>query len=650
MRRGVRLLLCAGSPLALHVIAFAQQASQTVDARARAVAAASRARTSDSDALLSNVVTPGLAGKPIATVDGKTRFAPSITCTKSATLLELLVQPGPTGDLRQVRIARDRDFDGAFDSQTLLPEPISGVCANGVIACDPGTWKECRAFAWSVDESQNIGLVQTTMPQLAGCYCLNNSCGTDLAWGNMAGILKDLGGGVVGALTTADPRIGVAQAQVEGPVIRYTGAQTTACAANHGVDQTRYRAAPELLGGDAAAVAAASSIFQAVKASPGGLGKAQQVSACTISREIGMSSPDAQAVITRSSGGYATTAPTPDRLSFLMGSPSDDSLKGGKCGLFDFRMTIDVRDRERLKAVRLARYYADDWAQVRVDGQQVASGPSPWTGMGLPPGKCEKSGPFHAAPAMDLTAFMTPGPHEIWLRVAVGDEGEAFAQIDADLDLACRASERVVDLCAGYAGQSHCRLKDETVDGVATFRSGVATGLSPLPQTRTVGTGACTTQIGRDFFLRERRYTCTIDTGSTASPDLSRSAYIIDRSTPSLLADRARTADGGFQETARSFALPDRGSVPTCEPVCKTRSARVNSDAAADGVVGALQNTPQGWDTYYHACNAQNVCPAGPSEEIVSACGCLDDFPEAVAMMQTVRLAGADLVCTATVP
>ena len=40
---------------------------------------------------------------------------------------------------------------------------------------------------------------------------------------------------------------------------------------------------------------------------------------------------------------------------------------------------------------------------------------------------------------------------------------------------------------------------------------------------------------------------------------------------------------------------------------------------------------------------------AGPGEEIVSACGCLDDFPEAVVMMQTVRLGGADLVCTGEV-
>jgi hypothetical protein len=92
--------------------------------------------------------------------------------------------------------------------------------------------------------------------------------------------------------------------------------------------------------------------------------------------------------------------------------------------------------------------------------------------------------------------------------------------------------------------------------------------------------------------------------------------------------------------------LPDRGSVPACEAICKTHAPRVNNDAASSGVVGDKQNAPTGYDTFYHACDSANRCPAGPGEEVVSACGCLDDFPEAVVMMQTVRLAGADLVCT----
>ena len=127
---------------------------------------------------------------------------------------------------------------------------------------------------------------------------------------------------------------------------------------------------------------------------------------------------------------------------------------------------------------------------------------------------------------------------------------------------------------------------------------------------------------------------------------MSRGAYIIDHSTETMLADRTLASDGTVTTTTRPFALPDRGSVPACEPICKTRAPKANSEVAIDGVVGAKQNDPAGWDIFYHACTGDKQCPTGPSEEIVSACGCLDDFPEAVAMMQTVRLAGADLVCT----
>jgi hypothetical protein len=104
---------------------------------------------------------------------------------------------------------------------------------------------------------------------------------------------------------------------------------------------------------------------------------------------------------------------------------------------------------------------------------------------------------------------------------------------------------------------------------------------------------------------------------------------------------------GKLQGSQSSITLPDQGSVAACEPICKTRAPKANSDVAVDGVVGARQNDPAGWDIYFHSCTTNNACPLGEGEELISACGCLDDFPEAVVMMQTVRLSGADLVCRA---
>lgn len=632
-------LICASALIAVPATA------QTVEDRARAAAEAARAKTSDSDRLLNNYVTPGLAGQPIPTVDNSKTFTPNIACQKTASMMEVLVQPSPGGDLATVSIARDTDLDGTIDSRSNLPVIVSGICANGVISCQPGTWDQCKYFRWDVDGARNLKLTQVEMPQLAGCYCINNSCGTNLAWNNMPSVLRDLGGGMIGSLTTADPRYGVAEAVIDGPMIRYVGAQSTACASNPSLPQTTYRASPATIASDAYAASTSSPVFQALAASQVGTGTALQYRHCTIERQVTVLKPRAEDIISRVSGGYSTIQ-NGSSFDFLMGSPADNSL-GGNCSLIDFRMTLHVGDADSIASARLVEYFADDWGQVRIDGTLVGSGPENWTTMGLPPHNCEQKKTFYRYPNLDLKPWLTPGDHEIWLRVAVASGGEAFAQIHVDVDDNCRTLEQVVDGCGGIEADPQCRIDSELVDGVQTFINGVATGLQPLPQTRVLGGTACPTDLTRDFFLKDRTYRCKID--DVAQPDTSRGAYIIDHSTETLLADRARQSDGSYAESTRAFSLPDRGSVPACEAICKTRAPKVNNDAAPDGVVGTKQNDPTGYDTFYHACDSGNRCPTGPGEEIVSACGCLDDFPEAVVMMQTVRLAGADLVCTGSV-
>ncbi|MBJ7442089.1 MAG: hypothetical protein JHD35_24145 [Sphingopyxis sp.] len=642
MRPATLVLVAA---LSLHVPLHAQTAQD----RARAAAAAARAKSADSDALLGNYVTPGLAGQPITTLDTKQTFTPNLACQKSATLLELLAQPSATGDIGTLSISRDSDLDGSFDEALTVPVPTSGICANGIISCTPGSWDACRFFRWDASASGALKLSQVELTDLAGCYCVNNSCGSNLVWGNMASILKDLGGGVVGALTTADPRIGIAQASIDGPLIRYTGAQTTSCTAQPQVGATAYKANPGAMAGDAYGAAQTSSIFQALSASSTGTGTSQVRRSCAITRQITQEEMTAEMIIDRVVGGYSTYAAGPNSRTFVMGSPIDNSLSGGSCTLIDFHMTLRVKDAARLQQLLLTRFGGDDWAQIRIDGELVGSGPEAWTGSGPPPGKCEKKSAFYVDPGLDLTSRLTQGDHDIWLRVAVADGGEAYAAIEAKVDAGCKSSEQLVDSCSGYAANNACRLDDENVDGVITYRNGVKTGLTPLSQTRLIGTGACATSINRAFFERQRSYTCTVDSGAVPQPDLSRGAYIIDHSTETLLADRVKNADGSHSLTTRNFSLPVAGSVNACEPICKTRKAQVNIAAAPDGLTGSRQSDPMGWDDHYHACQENGVCPAGEGEELVQGCGCIDDFPEAVAMMQTVRLGGADMVCTSAV-
>lgn len=621
----------------------ASAASQTMEDRARTAADASRAKTSDSDAIRQNYLTPGLSGQPIRTVDDSAAFTPSIACQKTATMLEIMAQPSTTGDLGTVSIARDTDLDGTVDARSNLPMPVSGICANGIVSCAPGSWNGCTAFQWDIDENRIPKLVQVAMSQLAGCYCINNSCGANLAWSNMASVLRDLGGGVIGALTTADPRYGVVEAVIDGPVIRYVGAQSTACAQDQTVAQSAYRANPAAIAGDAATMAAGSSIFQMVKASPAGIGAAEETRACSVVRNVSLTPVTFDDVVQVSGAVQSVSTCGAGCRVYRIGGDGNCSYPAAS-----FLATFTLAKPDRLLSARLTSIWAEDWVQARVNGAIVASaGRRPWLTDALPSGDCEVSGDYSAFPNLDLTETAKAGPLAVEARNhAGGGHRGGYLDVRIEVDTSCQTSERIVDQCGGYAGSDACRLTTESVDGVQTFRQGVATGLRPLPQTRILGSDTCSVQLTRDFFERDRSYRCALGTGSVTAPDLSRSAYILDHSTETMLGDRTRQADGSMSVTTRPFSLPDRGSVPACEAICKTRAPKTNNDAAIDGVVGARQNDPSGFDTFYHSCDSGNRCPVGHGEEIVSACGCLDDFPEAVAMMQTVRLAGADLVCT----
>jgi hypothetical protein len=259
-------------------------------------------------------------------------------------------------------------------------------------------WDACRFFRWDTSATGSLKLSEVELTDLAGCYCVNNSCGSNLVWGNMASVLKDLGGGVVGALTSADARIGIAQASIEGPVIRYTGAQTTSCAAQPQIGATAYKANPNAISGDAYAAAEASSVFQALSASSTGAGTSEVSRNCTITRQITQEEITAEKIIDRVSGGYATYASSAGTVTFVMGSPADNSLSGGSCSIFDFHMTLRVKDVDRLQQVLLTRFGADDWAQIRVDGELVGSGPR-WTGWACRPENARRKAPSMSIPA-----------------------------------------------------------------------------------------------------------------------------------------------------------------------------------------------------------------------------------------------------------
>lgn len=142
--------------------------------------------------------------KLLQTLDGSTSFQANITAPASAKFLEVFIQPGGTGDLQKVVISQDLDTNGTFDSVYTLPRTVSGVCGNGYISCNQGTWNNCQYYRWAAGADGKIADVSASITDLGGCYCINSSCGSNLVWVNSAIVLKDLGGGIVNAVHTSN--------------------------------------------------------------------------------------------------------------------------------------------------------------------------------------------------------------------------------------------------------------------------------------------------------------------------------------------------------------------------------------------------------------------------------------------------------------
>jgi len=71
----------------------------------------------------------------------------------------------------------------------------------------------------------------------------------------------------------------------------------------------------------------------------------------------------------------------------------------------------------------------------------------------------------------------------------------------------------------------------------------------------------------------------------------------------------------------------------------------VFSDGSNHGVTGEKQRDPVTYDFFYRPCKV-GVCQIETGETVVKECQCLEEFGEAAAMMQLLRMASSDLVCS----
>lgn len=637
--KGTRLVGVLWATCALPALLHA--ANPAISAAQQSANALKGGRFDSKQAIQNNAIGPLQGRNKMRAQSGQT-FDASVQCAQAQPMLTLLGSPGNTGDLQSLIVSADLNLDGTPDSTISPARPVSGVCANGLVSCDAGTWNNCTAWSWVATASQ-INLQTVGMRQLKGCYCINNSCGSSLSWSNLGLILSDLGSGAAQAIQKVYPNYVISSTSNNGAQVEFFGADSSGCATG-GRPPTQYLANSATLGADLNAKVTADtanpkSLYSIVTNSPAATASATTTNSCTISR----------------------TVPVTDDTCTIQPDVIQDSCQ-----------TLANNPDCVLKS-------------ENVDGVTTYSRYAPTGLVPLPITKTVTSSTgFYPAPATlpyDLSS----------VHYAYAETSTAFITV-TDINLArqysrtgcikksrqCiwrRAGQRpgggVLGLSWGWTRTGRTRKTTTTTGGILGtggtiieyewcrdignygFKPGTnviwvsggcrgnftVSGLIPKP---------CGHDVTRDWWTKKQVWECKAQPSKFNFDDALHRADVAQRTAVlgSGFTETHRDANGNWIE--QKIALGAPAALPTvgaCEPVCKVSKTVVDDRVNPLRTAASNRLAPTTRKVFRYPRCVNNKCPTEPGEVIEKGCQCVNDFAEAATIMQMLRQAGQDVTC-----
>ncbi|HOD72725.1 MAG TPA: hypothetical protein PKO27_17015 [Deltaproteobacteria bacterium] len=711
------------------------------------------------------------ASTPLSTLDGSQQGAAQLSCPSSQRFMEIFIQPGPSGDITTLMVNQDTDFDGVLDYSYLAPFAVSGVCANGVIACDSGTWTNCTPYVWTSYADGRVNLQPAADSDMKQCFCVNTSCGSGLVLRNIAIVLKSIGGGVVAAIHHNSSRYVISDVKIDGTYAQYFGQDSTGClAAVGGANVEQYFYNPNALQGavdaEAASQAGDPGSYYTMLTGVASVQSPMSLRQCRITRVASMtvdpsgychmlenvddrcqaiaSDPECSSfpreevvdgvttinnfVVT----GLAPSLSCRDFTTTLQAScnyvcPGDGGWQipclnnpvctvggrmavcsGGVCPL-DAAVTCSsaptciANGEARLCQVQysiqeatggwsnginvvasgnMLRFYSSTASFVCVENPALPC--MDWGGWGYycdlgdgRYGTCEyqygttETGHVTFAPGTTLTALVE-GPNYLcgWAfgggNVFGLDRGYYGAKVTFTIAGATVTGLSADPFAGLYRSSVSTNGSSLWISGIGLNRPGgehwgsgsvrfdFSPNHCPLPYgTPCGGTPAacyqtCQNTTCRDWWVKERTYVCK--TGSYDFSDARRRVQSIrdsvqDQQTAFYYRDYRKTETGWqYEDSTYDMSGAYRPIVGACETACKTRrlvdDTKTTIATKKDDFV-----TPSTYQFFYKKCTEAG-CPVGPSEDIVRDCQCMNEFAEAAVIMQSLRQAGRDIICT----
>ena len=611
------------------------------------------------DALNQNLSVPMTnSATPMHTVNGATSFTAASSVPSSKQFLQILIQPASTGDLSTVVVMQDLNGGGAFTNSSTLGMPVSGVCANGFISCTPGTWSNCQPYIWQSDNTGALSVAPTGITQLGGCYCINSSCGNALAWKNASLVLKDLGGGAVGAIHVADASVVISNVSTDTTTISYYG-QLVRNATNAGQsslpalassptvmqDQSYYNNWASL---DAAKnnIATAqgsdptSLYYQVVNGVGANTGGSQR--SCTVKRAGVITSVPVASYSGTGSGGlcddyylYAQIKQVGNQAYSL------ELVDTGPYGLIQMHANcMDDPGGDHWHVMKVVQLPQDSGSnQVKLTKAQFAL--SNVGGMG-----CSSFG------IISIDGIMQGFGNPTLTSAVCTQKGAQYITFDWSYLFEFSTDtyqETVSDDCTAFEHDPDCQLEDDVVDGVQVVTNFNGTGLWPLPTCNTYTGVVGPMNICRPWWYQQRTYMCKNKNQFDFSSTIKRFQQVVTTSTDNIsnltYTDYRQDANGNWTSVPSTIQLPGRDPAEECSKSCKVKRPKIETGVGVDGVNSSLRISNDSYDIMYMNCDTGS-CPVQPGDIIVTDCSCIDDFGEAATMMQVVRQCGADSICS----
>ena len=580
------------------------------------------------------------------TVNGATSFPATLTAPSSAKFLEVFIQPSGTGDLQKVIISQDLNTDGAIDNVHTVPSLVSGVCANGFISCNAGSWSNCKQYTWASDAVGRVTESSASITDLGGCYCINSSCGSNLVWVNSAIVLKDIGGGIVNAVHTSNTSFTITNVNTDITTITYYGQVTiqtnnaassvAAFASSPTVSNlsSYYTNWPQLTAArDSAAIAQTSdpSSFYYMISNSGAAREAQgKSSACTVVRNgwVNTVSEDIGFDL-RFYTGYDSNGSAKECFWAKDSMACMDVWFAGNQGWQTCKDT-SLANAGKIVEQILPGLVPTGFSCARVDIINVIDPVTPHPG-------CYGSGDNSTHAFYNVNCYSKIPQHGAQIIIEAPLIKEKRDEY----------TESIIDGCSSLAADPDCTLQSEDVDGVVTYQNFNPTGLNPLPSCKNFTGQAGTNKICRDWWHKKRTYVCGSQQYdfSDVATRFGKVVSSASDNTANLTFQDPRLGPTGWTIANGSINLPQRDPTSECEFACKTRIAKTDTQVTTTGNVTDMRVPAQSYDIFYKSC-IDNTCPTDPGEEVVIDCQCINEFAEAATVIQTLRLAGKDNICT----